>query len=129
MRRCAVQTVPFSSIFYCSNPLAAALTRKRFQAFFLLFSLIHLPDFINFARWREYTIQHSKCLRFTILQLEGLDTLQTRQVTFGITMDGEVQEVMERQSSLDNTFVFNFSTVNAWNGWFFEIQPPLHLLL
>ena len=122
MRRTALQSVPFSSIFYCSNPLAAALTRRRLQIFLLIIALLHLPDCIKFLRWREFTVLRSQYFRFTLLQCSH-DPYQKRSLRFGITMDGKVLETIEKLHSFDETSMFNLSASSVWNGWFFEFFP------
>ena len=123
MRSCAVRGVPFSSIFFCSNPLAAGLTRRRLQVFFLILGLLHLPQFYEFARWKEFTVLKSQCFRFTILDTDFLDPMQIRDVSFGLTLDGTVLETMQKHHSLAESFMFNLTSAHVWNGWFFEISP------
>ena len=123
MRGCAVRGVPFSSIFFCSNPLAAGLTRRRLQAFFLILGLLHLPQFYEFARWKEFTVLKSQSFRFTLFDTDFLDQTHIRQISLGLTLDGMVIETMEKQHALSESMVFNFTSAHVWNGWFFEISP------
>ena len=115
--------VPFSSIFFCSNPLAAGLTRRRLQAFFLILGLLHLPQFYEFARWKEFTVLKSQSFRFTLFDTDFLDQTHIRQISLGLTLDGMVIETMEKQHALSESMVFNFTSAHVWNGWFFEISP------
>ena len=126
MRRIAVQSVPFSSIFYCSNPLAAALTRRRCQAFFLFIALLHLPDTIKFARWREFTVLTSQRFRFTMIPSESVDKNMPFMISFGITMDGKELDAIDQNHSWGEPGYFNFSKSLTWNGWFFETSPSLN---
>ena len=88
-------------------------------------ALLHVPDFFKFARWREFTVLQSQHFRLTILDNKCMDMCTSRSISFGLTLDGKVLDVIEEQDPLGQTSVFNFSTEHVWNGWFFETRPAL----
>ena len=120
--------VPFSSVFYCSNQLAAALTRRRTQLFFLALAIVgNLSEFWILTIMDDFMLQKSKHLKFT--------NLQSRQVSsdnkdpalngpgirsFGLTLNGRpVQQ--EGDYTIDgSTMTLDFKEDVEWNGWYFE---------
>ena len=111
----AVDKVPFSSLFYCSNPLAAGLTRKRTQVFFIFLSLLHLPE----SYFPSESVVQSTRLNFTILEHRDGKTYDedSSMPQIGVSRRGhdlETGSVQERQGS---SLIISFPIRVEWDSW------------
>jgi hypothetical protein len=127
-RQKAVGKVPFSSVFYCSNPLAAILTRRRTHLFYFITAIItRIPDIVYLfsSQHPEPTWPRSNFLKFTVLehrnrvQNTSHPELGTAISAFGVIRNnlvvGEVASLWREGGSA----VVRFESTVEWDEWFF----------
>ena len=114
----AVQKVPFSSLFYCSNPLAAGLTRRRTQIFFVFLSLLHIPE----SSIPQETIMRSAILNFTILEYRDGHKNEAHAKhaipQIGVSRLGEDVEASSTSVDQKSSIIITFSGVVEWDAWY-----------
>ena len=129
-RRLAMARVPFSSMFYCSNPLAAALTRRRTQIFFVALALLgNVSEFWPAEVFKEHTLRVASQVRFSALEWRGgcqnATCLTSPGVSsFGLTLRGEDLTVEKKQVQVQQhiegpSIRLVFSAPVEFNGWYF----------
>ena len=128
----AMSRVPFSSVFYCSNPLAAALTRRRTQLFFFGLAIVaNITEFWPLQLLDDLMLRKSKQLKFT--KLESRSPVSESDVactnsqscsgpgisSFGVTMNGHPVKV-DADFRVDGpSMIVDFKEPVEWNGWYF----------
>ena len=129
LRSRAMSRVPFSSVFYCSNPLAAALTRRRTQLFFLALAVVgNLSEFWPLHIMDDFMLQKSKHLKFTNLQSrivcpdnicrDGPACPGIR--SFGLTLNGQPLQLAGDYNTHNASITLDLKEAIEWNGWYFE---------
>ena len=128
-RQNALRKIPFSSIFYCSNPLAAALTRKRTQIFFFLLAMVgNLSEFWPTQIFQDLSVQSSVKIRFTTLARRRSSTaVSSNQCSFagpgiaelGLYKSGQLISVGNSSAVSENSITLSFDAPVEWNEWFF----------
>jgi hypothetical protein len=125
-RRQALAKIPFSSIFYCSNPLAAALTRKRTQIFFfLLAALGNLTEFWPAQLFEDLSLQRSLQIRFNGLERRGGRSAKISCISgpgissLGITQNEKPISSHTLFEESENSMTISFDQPTMWNGWYF----------
>ena len=144
-RKIALAAVPIASIFYCSNPLAAALTRRRVQLFYFILGLTHIPQFVQLVQWSRPAPFVSQHFKFTILYQQVPSTQCPYQgfndsnnlrnliksvcsLTFPIALTLDSAIVFEERCNVTvegNHYFFSFKSPVEWNGWYFEYDESL----
>ena len=125
-RRQALASVPFASMFYCSNPLAAALSRRRIQLLFFVIAIFFMPQLVQFARGRVPVPLMSQHFKFTVLARphEALNTAQSGTSLFpriAFTQDSVLVTLVAVNETIDgNDLYFSFPSPFVWNGWHFK---------
>ena len=139
-RHAAVAAVPFSSIFYCSYPLAAALTKRRVRIFYFFLSFTHITVFFELAMLlykSPKTSIKSQHFRFTVLNrpntsnqlhlnsdismgmggLNSSEGCESQLETIAVTLDGAVIREPSYVKVSGASIYLSFKTTVAWNGW------------
>jgi hypothetical protein len=123
-RHRALAKIPFSSIFYCSNPLAAALTRKRTSVFFLCLALVgNVSEFWPSQLFRDHRVRESLKLRFTSIgrrdaQAESCTT-ERAIALLGISRSGIDISVPNRTEHSGSSITVSFDHPVQWDAWHF----------
>jgi hypothetical protein len=144
-KQTAFARVPFTSLFYLSQPSAALLSRRRVQIFILFFAILY-SQIAN----RQIAFNDFKVLRFTSLQtrdqqyLESTFTEGDLQLDpdlfqcskadpydqesnrnfpsisrFGLLLNGEDVQIPHCTYRSNQSFFISFSFPVEWNGWYF----------
>ena len=137
MMRRATQAVPFSSLFYTSRPLEAALTRRLTQVLFFLFGAVHLWAVLSA---KPSTLPKSHLLRFTVLEQRNSEISQCplnhfggicslnnsdasnspRISSFGLLLKGQKVGVRSKMERKENSLLLFLSDSVEWDAWYFE---------
>jgi hypothetical protein len=116
----ALRSVPFSSVFFCSKPMVAALTWRRTQLYMLLVGCGMVPGALNFPHNTQ-----SHAVRFTAMALRNASLLVSSPgiANFGLLLDGHplsniAFSVQVHGSSMTITAKSKEEPMQ-WNGWYF----------
>jgi hypothetical protein len=121
-RGLAISKVHFSSIFYCSRPFAAALTRKRFQLMYTVFGLLMCLDnrfselHIAFTGNGHHCANH---FRFEFIGCKDLNSLKIRPVF------GKMEFTPQAYTVENSTYNLEFHPPVCFDGWI--IHTPIDL--
>ena len=126
-RRKALAKIPFSSVFYCSQPLAAALTRKRTLIFFFALAVIgNLTEFWPAQVFEDLSAQKSQQIRFNVFERRGIHISASTRCPFGpsiaslgITSNGKPISFPNKSTASESSITMSFDPPVEWNGWFF----------
>jgi hypothetical protein len=129
-RQRAIAQVPFSSVFYCSNPLAAILTRRRAQIFYLLVaSLARIKDITHFFEGPpkiDPATEISRRLRFVEIERRDGSMRNTSSnvgpsiSTFGVMKKNvPVGDVLFRRCG-GGAIEYVFAQPVEWDAWYFQ---------
>ena len=118
----AISTVHFSSIFYCSRPFAAALTRTPFQVLYFVLGLLMCSD----NRIRDVYIafygnnnHHSGHFRFDFHGCEKLNDLNIRPVL------GKQEFSPDSYVVENSTYNLQFKSPVYFDGWIIHTPSEL----
>jgi hypothetical protein len=123
-------------MFYCSNPLAAALTRRRTQFFYLFLGISHLPQFFEFVKyvsngvpWEQQFFMSSQHFRFELLESRDSSCQgnwsRLSSSTFGLTRNGKkIDTAPNFWNSTGSVVLFSFQAPVEWSGWYFNVGVP-----
>ncbi len=127
----ALACVPFSSVFYCSNPVAALLTRNIFIAACLLSAIVgYAPEVIHVQSSRASNIRASSKVKFTNLQqrdgcrvnassVEEMCVLGPGIAHFGLIRGTEDVNLNRNTSTMGPSVILYFPSVVHWDSWYF----------
>jgi hypothetical protein len=122
----ALEKIPFSSIFFCSNPLAAALTRKRTQFFCFALAMVgNLSESWMGQVVEDLTIQKSLGLRFNVIARRSSGVASSHcgfapsVGALGLTHKGKMISVQNTSVNFESYMQVSFDLPVKWNAWFF----------
>jgi hypothetical protein len=125
----ATAQVPFSSVFYCSNPLAAVLTRKRTQIFYLLIAILAKIKDVTFLFEEPKslpTTEISHRLRFVeIERRDGALRNKSGNVgpfisAFGVMKNNLPVGTVTHRYNGRGVIEYMFAQPVEWDAWYFQ---------
>ena len=125
-RKLAVSSVAFSSIFYCSRPFAAALTRKRFQLLYFVIGLLMCSEGRILDAYNAFygdNCYRSNHIRFEFTGCENLNTLKIEPTNRSHRL---IPVSYNCDVAADNSFYnLEFSSRVCFDGWIIHVPPDL----
>jgi hypothetical protein len=130
-RHRAMAQVPFTSVFYCSNPLAAILSRRRTQIFYLLVaSLARIKDvsylFQEQRQSDDPMTEISRRLRFVEIErrdgsLRNMSSNIGPYISaFGVLKENTPVGDITYRESRRGAIEYVFAQPVEWDAWYFQ---------
>ena len=118
--KAALRAVPFSSLFFCSKPLTAALSRRRTQIFLILYGIaVGLKVAKEFSSQNESLI--SKHVKFSVLEIRNGVAPEVPNIgAFGILRNGRIGHMTSQIRGDNSSIVLSSAVPMEWDSWYFQ---------
>jgi hypothetical protein len=118
--RVATNSASYSSLFYLSNPISAALTRRSFQFLFAFMScFLFLAAALDVHTALQNGVHTSRILRFKTIQARnGLNPQSAHVSSFGVMLNNKA--VVGNLIVEGPVMRITFAEPTAWNMWYFR---------